>query len=179
MLKLIVMSAPYNCRIYNKALPQVTRSVKQRGSNCGCYLFLLPKQTVTRSAQCHISVQLQPHRRPNNKYPAKTSHRSDLCKNASLLCYLVATVIHIQSVRCQICVYIYTCCSAQYGEAGRAKGITKTGTTVNAASEGNLSKSHFEFARHGNSYTVCTVSDVCVYTHVVRHNMETLVGQKE
>ena len=29
----------------------------------------------------------------------------DLCKNGSLQCCLVATVIHIQSVRSQICVY--------------------------------------------------------------------------
>jgi hypothetical protein len=30
-----------------------------------------------------------------------------LCTNVSLKCYLVATVIHIQSVRSQICVYIH------------------------------------------------------------------------
>jgi hypothetical protein len=34
-----------------------------------------------------------------------------LCKNVSLQCYLIATVIRIQSVRCQMCVcvcmYIY------------------------------------------------------------------------
>jgi len=29
----------------------------------------------------------------------------NLCKNVSLQCYLVAKVIHVQSVRCQICVY--------------------------------------------------------------------------
>ena len=31
---------------------------------------------------------------------------------------------------------------------------------------------------NGNSYTVCTVSDMCVYTHThVIYNIETLVGQ--
>jgi hypothetical protein len=31
---------------------------------------------------------------------------SELCKNASLVIYLVQTVIHIQSVHSQVCVYI-------------------------------------------------------------------------
>jgi hypothetical protein len=35
----------------------------------------------------------------------------DLCKNVLLQCYLVATVIHIQSLRSQICVYIHTQCA--------------------------------------------------------------------
>ena len=30
---------------------------------------------------------------------------------------------------------------------------------------------------NSNSYTVCTVSDVCVCIHIL-HNMETLVGKK-
>jgi hypothetical protein len=34
----------------------------------------------------------------NGKYPVNTSHRSNLCKTVSLQCYLVATVIHTQSV---------------------------------------------------------------------------------
>ena len=33
----------------------------------------------------------------------------DLCKNVSLQCYLVATVIHIQSVRSQTCVCVCVC----------------------------------------------------------------------
>jgi len=31
----------------------------------------------------------------------------DLCKNDSLQCYLVATVIHIQDLRRQKCVYVH------------------------------------------------------------------------
>jgi hypothetical protein len=42
-------------------------------------LFLLQKQTVKLSAQYHVLVQSPPDRRPNDKYPVNTSHRSDLC----------------------------------------------------------------------------------------------------
>jgi len=31
----------------------------------------------------------------------------DLCQNVSLQCYMVGTVIHIQSVHSQICTYIH------------------------------------------------------------------------
>jgi len=62
-----------------------------------------------------------PGRRHNDKYPVNTPHRSDLCIKVSLQCYLVATVIHIQSVRSQ-CVYICTY-SSIYRNSGRAKEI--------------------------------------------------------
>ena len=80
------------------------------------------KKTVKRSAQCHVFAQSPPGRRPNQKYPVNTSHRSDLCKNFSLQCYLVTTSIHIQSLCCQICVYVYTYC-AQYRDGGGANEI--------------------------------------------------------
>jgi len=39
-----------------------------------------------------------------------TLHRSDLCKNVSVHCYLVAMVIHIQCLRSQIvCVCVCVC----------------------------------------------------------------------
>jgi len=60
---------------------------------------------VKRSAQCHAFAQSPPGRRPNDKYPVNTSHRSDLCTNVSMQCYLVAAVIHRQSVYGQISVY--------------------------------------------------------------------------
>jgi len=56
------------------------------------------------------------------------SHRSDLCKNVSLRCYLVATVIHIQPVHRY--VYAYTYCSRQRLWSGKRN--TKIGTAVNA-----------------------------------------------
>ena len=76
----------------------------------GCYCFLFGKKTVKLSVQCHILAQSPPDRRPIDKYPVNTSHcYPDLYKNISLQCYLVATVIHIQSVRSQIYIYIYIC----------------------------------------------------------------------
>ena len=63
-------------------------------SNWGCCCFLFQKKTLKRSAQCHVFAQSPPGRRPNEKYPFNTSHRSDLCKNVSLQCDLVATVFH-------------------------------------------------------------------------------------
>jgi len=68
------------------------------------------KKTVKRSVQCHVFAQSPPGRRPNDKYPVNTSYCSDLCKNVSLQCYLVATVIHIQALRRQTC-FMYTYCS--------------------------------------------------------------------
>jgi hypothetical protein len=68
-------------------------------------LLMLPvwNEDFKRPVHCHIFAQSQPARRPTNKYPVNTSHLSDLCKNVSLQCYLVATVIHIQS----LCSRIY------------------------------------------------------------------------
>jgi hypothetical protein len=76
-------------------------------------LLLLPiqKQTAKHSVQCHVFVQSPPDQRPKHKYPVTTSHRSDLCKSVSLQFYLVATLIHIQSVRSQICVCVHMLCT--------------------------------------------------------------------
>ena len=64
----------------------------------------LKRKTVKRSVQCHVFAQPPPSRRPNDKYPVNTSHCPDLCKTVSLQCYLVATVIHIQS---DVCLYTH------------------------------------------------------------------------
>ena len=64
----------------------------------GCYCFLFEENIVERLVQCHVFAQSPPGRRPNDKYPV-ISHGSDLCKNVSLQCHLVATEIHIQPVR--------------------------------------------------------------------------------
>jgi len=73
-------------------------------------LLLLPVQrkNVKRSVQCHVLAQSPPGRGPNDKYPVNTSHRSDLCKNVSLQCYLVATVIHIVSKQSRVCTHTHT-----------------------------------------------------------------------
>jgi hypothetical protein len=114
----------------------------------------LPKEYSKRSAQCHVLAQSPPGRYPKDKYPVNTSHRSDLCKNISLQCYLVPTVIHTVYAQSYIYTYIYihACVrmyihtyahkhthiyniyiyNSQYGDAGRKNEI-KTGTTVIAA----------------------------------------------
>jgi len=111
---------------------------KRASNRAGCYCcrFLLQKQTVKRSAQCHVLAQSPSGRRPNDKYPVNTSYSSDLCKNVTPQCYLIAMVVHTQSVRCQICVYTHC---AQYGDGGGAKEIKNIATTGNAACQGNIS----------------------------------------
>jgi hypothetical protein len=65
-------------------------------------------------------------------------------------CYLVATVIYIQSLRSQICVYVCVCVCVyiyiyiyvkclQYRAASRVKKYIKIGTKVNAVRQGNPS----------------------------------------
>ena len=46
------------------------------GGRGGCYCFLFENKTVKRSVQRHVLVQSPPDRRPNDKYPVNTSHRS-------------------------------------------------------------------------------------------------------
>ena len=64
---------------------------------------------------------------------------TDLCKSVALLCILVATVIHKQSLRSHICVY------SPYREAVRTKQIEVSVTVVNAARKGNLPACHFRY----------------------------------
>jgi len=94
-------------------------------------------QTVKRSVQCHAFAQSPPDRSPNDKYPVNTSHRSDLCKNVSLQCCLVLTLIHTQSdtVTCVcVCVYMHVLHNVETWVAGRTNERKKrSGTAVNAA----------------------------------------------
>jgi len=73
------------------------------GSKWGRYCFLFKKKTSEHSAQFHVFAQSPPDRRPNDKYPVNTSQ---LCKHVSLQCYLVVTVIHIQSVGSRMCIHV-------------------------------------------------------------------------
>jgi len=68
---------------------------------------MFKKKTVKRFVQCHVFAQSPPGRRSSDKCPVQSTFRTgpDLCKNVSLQYYLVATVIHIQSLHSQICVY--------------------------------------------------------------------------
>jgi len=65
----------------------------------------LKKKTVQHYVQRHVFAQSPAGRRPIAKYPVRST--PDVCKNVSLAVLLVATVIHIQSLRSQICVYIH------------------------------------------------------------------------
>jgi len=47
----------------------------------------------------------QDARNIRENYPMNSLHRSDWCKNVSVWWYLVVTVIDIQSVRSQMCIY--------------------------------------------------------------------------
>jgi len=42
----------------------------------GCYCFLFEENIVKRLVHCHVFTQSSLGRRPNDKYPANTSHRS-------------------------------------------------------------------------------------------------------
>jgi len=68
------------------------RKERSFGSNCGC-CFLFEKKILERFVQCHVFFKSPPDRRRNVKYPVNNSYRSDLC-------YLVAKVHHLESVRC-------------------------------------------------------------------------------
>ena len=114
------------------------------------------------SAQSHVLAQSPPGRRPNDKYPVNTSHRSVLCKNVSQRCYRVATVIHIQSVHSPICVYIHMFCTIWRRCSGKRN--KKTGTTVTAACQGNLSACR-TFGISGLTHT-CTMQHSMKQTFV-------------
>jgi hypothetical protein len=61
------------------------------------------KRRLKRNVQCHVFAQSPPGRRPNVKYPV-----NNLCKNVSLAVLFVATIIHTQSLRSQMCLCIHT-----------------------------------------------------------------------
>jgi hypothetical protein len=65
----------------------------------------------------------------NTQSPLGTA--PDLCKNVSLQCYLVATVIHKQALRKQTCVYVHILCIIQRQQSVRRN--KKKGTTANDA----------------------------------------------
>jgi hypothetical protein len=133
-----------------------TREIRHaRKCNCGCYYFMFKKKTVKRFAQCHVFAQSPPGRRSSDKCPVQSTLRTapDLCKNVVLQSCLVVTVIHIQSLHSQTCVYIRIFFNIEM-LFGQKKW--KNRTTVNAACQGNLSACRW-FATPGLIYRVPTV----------------------
>jgi len=78
--------------------------------------------TTSPAPQCYISTQ-------------HSVLHGFFCKNVPLLCYLVAAVIHIKSLRGQ--TY-----SSQYRDTCQEKDIKIIWTTVNAACQGHSSTCH-------------------------------------
>jgi hypothetical protein len=62
-------------------------------------------------------------------------------------CYLVATVIHIQSLHSQICVHIHMFFTTERRWSDK-RNKKKIGTAVNAACHGNLSSCYFGHLCH-------------------------------
>ena len=84
------------------------KATSKRENNWGCCYFLFEKKTVKLFVHCHVFAQSPPGRRPTDKYPVNTSHRFQFFfLMLHLQYYLVATVLHAQSLRRQICAYIH------------------------------------------------------------------------
>ena len=79
---------------------------------------MFEQKIVKRIAQCHVFAQSPPGRHPSDYVQSTLRTAPDLCKNISLRPYLVATVIHTQSVRIR-CVYMSTHILFQFTDANR------------------------------------------------------------
>jgi hypothetical protein len=84
-----INNAKYNYYIFNKCLLEECGKGENMAVTAAATTFCLNKKTVKRSVQCHVFAHSPPDRRPNDKYPVNTSHRSDLCNSVSLQCYWV------------------------------------------------------------------------------------------
>jgi hypothetical protein len=131
------------------------RRGRKCGSNWATAASCLNK-TEKRFFQCNLFAHSPPDRRPSDKYPVNTSPPQYLCKNVSLQCCLVAAVIHIQSVRSQICVYIHNVFTTERRWSG--KGIKDIGTAVNAACHFGFGHACHIFASPGVGFGVDTVT---------------------
>jgi len=117
----------------------------------GCYYFIFENSIVKLSVQCHVFAQSPPGRHRMINIRSKLHITPDLCKNVSLKCYLVATVILIQSVRRQICEFTH---KHTHTHARTRTHIIHNmqklvvqknrifGTAVNAACQGNVHACH-------------------------------------
>ena len=69
---------------------------------------MFTKGTIKCFVQCHVFAHSLPGPCPNDKHPVNSSHHSHFCvKMFHSQCYLLTTVIHIQSLSSQICAYIH------------------------------------------------------------------------
>ena len=70
------MNALYNNYMSSKDLLEECNREENVVATGVATMSCLKKKTVKRSVQYHVFVQSPPGRRPNDKYPANTSHRS-------------------------------------------------------------------------------------------------------
>ena len=87
----------YNYYISNEVLPEECDE-EENVATGGCFYFLFENKTVK-----HF-VQSPPGRRPIDKYPVSTSHHIKMFQSQY---YMVVTVIHTQSLRSHMCVYVH------------------------------------------------------------------------
>jgi len=103
--RLVMFNAEYSYCISNKVIQEECDKEENVAVTVGSCYFLFQKKTIQLSVQCHVFAQLQSDRHLNGNIQSKLRAAFDLCKNVSLHCYLVTMVIHIQSVRNQVCMY--------------------------------------------------------------------------
>jgi hypothetical protein len=112
------------------------------GRKWGSYHFLFIKKIVKHFVQCHVFAQSPPDRRPNDKYPVNTSHRSQF------VCTCFIAVLFGSNGNSNTVSYVHKhTYSSQCRDASRANEI-KNGRAVNTACQGNLSAHHFGHACH-------------------------------
>jgi hypothetical protein len=138
-----IINAQYNYYISHKVLEEECDKEENVAVTGAAAVSCLERICKSFCPMSHIRP-VTPQTGAPTIYPVNTSHRSDLCKNVSLQCYLVATVIHIQSVRSQICVCIHIHIHMFFTIWRRWSGKRnkRIGTTVNAACQRNLSVCH-------------------------------------
>jgi hypothetical protein len=83
-------------------------AIRKKIKQLGPLLILFEEKIVQRVVQCHIFAQSPTGRYPSGKDPANSSHSPLLVENVSYVVSFdsLATVIHIQSIRSQICIYM-------------------------------------------------------------------------
>jgi hypothetical protein len=115
----------------------------------GQLLLLFKENTVKRFVKVLYSPSHRHAGAPMMNIQSTFRTAPDSCKKVSLALsyYLVAMVIHMQSLRCQICVYNTHILHNIETLVGQKK-YKSNKASVNSACQGNLTARHFGHARH-------------------------------
>jgi hypothetical protein len=106
-----------------------------------CQLLGLLQSPVWKAFVKHFVTYSPDHRQagaPTINIQSTLRTAPDLCKTVSLQCYLVTTVIHIQSVHRYVCIHTFFTIWRRW--SGKRNKIIRT--AVNAACLGNLYVCH-------------------------------------